>query len=60
MRISANSNLSQLIEEFDINEIAKEKKVSLLFFKIGMENRLELYNQIKVMVNTIKNLSFNY
>ena len=48
---------SVLMEEFDINELLERKMVSLLFFKIGVEYRLEIYDQLKVMLNTIKTLS---
>ena len=55
IRISDNSNWSQLMEEFDVNEHLEKKMVSLMFFKIGLEYRLEIYDQLKVMLNTIKN-----
>ena len=44
------------LEEFDVNELLEKKMVSLLFFKIGVEYRLEIYDQLKVMLNTIKYL----
>ncbi len=55
IRISDNSIWSQLMEEFDVNEHLEKKMVSLMFFKIGLEYRLEIYDQLKVMLNTIKN-----
>ena len=48
---------SVLMEEFDVNELLEKKMVSLLFFKIGVEYRLEIYDQLKVMLNTIKTIS---
>ena len=48
---------SVLMEEFDVNELLERKMVSLLFFKIGVEYRLEIYDQLKVMLNTIKTLT---
>ncbi len=60
IRVSEETEWSQLMEEFDISEKAEEKMISLLFFKIGEEHRLEIYNQLEVMLNTIKNLLFNY
>ncbi|MBD3339577.1 MAG: GTP-binding protein [Candidatus Lokiarchaeota archaeon] len=57
IRVSESVNWSQLMEEFDITEKLEKKMVSLLFFKIGVEYRLEIYDQLKVMLNTIKNLN---
>ncbi len=57
IRVSDNIDWSQLMEEFDINEELEKKMVSLLFFKIGLEYRFEIYDQLKVMLNTIKNIS---
>ena len=48
---------SILMEEFDVNEQLERKMVSLLFFKIGVEYRLEIYDQLEVMLNTIKTIS---
>jgi len=53
IRISENIDWSQLMEEFNINEFLEKKMVSVLFFKIGEEYRLEIYDQLKVMLNTI-------
>ncbi|TFG24692.1 MAG: GTP-binding protein [Promethearchaeota archaeon] len=47
---------SVLMEEFDVNEQLERKMVSLLFFKIGIEYRLEIYDQLEVMLNTIKTI----
>jgi hypothetical protein len=44
------------MDQFDVNEYLEKKMVSLLFFKIGQEYRLEIYDQLGVMLNTIKNL----
>ncbi len=47
---------SQLMEEFNINEYLEKKMVSLLFFKIGDEYRLEIHDQLQTMLQTINNL----
>ncbi|MHA1293578.1 MAG: GTP-binding protein [Promethearchaeota archaeon] len=47
---------SKLMEDFDVNDYLEKKMISLLFFKIGEEYRLEIYDQLKVMLNTIKNI----
>jgi len=56
IRVSEKSDWSRIIEEFDVNELLEQKMISLLFFKIGVEYRLEIYDQLKVMLNTIKYL----
>ncbi|MHA2393335.1 MAG: Rab family GTPase [Promethearchaeota archaeon] len=56
IRVSDKSDWSQIMEEFNVNELLEQKMVSLLFFKIGVEYRLEIYDQLKVMLNTIKYL----
>ena len=56
IRVSDKSDWSQLMEEFSVNELLENKMVSLLFFKIGIEYRLEIYDQLKVMLHTIKYL----
>jgi small GTP-binding protein len=54
IRVSDKSDWSQIMEDFNVNDLLEEKMVSLLFFKIGVEYRLEIYEQLKVMLNTIK------
>ncbi|MFX1310751.1 MAG: GTP-binding protein [Promethearchaeota archaeon] len=57
IRVSETSNWSQLLEEFNINKYLENQMISLLFFKIGIEYRLEIYDQLEVMLNTIKDIS---
>ncbi|GAF75856.1 unnamed protein product, partial [marine sediment metagenome] len=54
IRVSDKSDWSQIMEEFNVNELLERKMVSLLFFKIGVEYRLEIYDQLKVMLSTIR------
>jgi len=56
IQISDDTQWSTLIQEFKINQYLQKKMVSLLFFKIGSEYRLEIYDQLGVMLSTIKNL----
>ena len=56
VRVSDETDWSNIMEEFNINEYLEEKMVSLLFFKIGFEYRLEIYDQLDVMLSTITNL----
>ena len=54
VRVSEEVNWSNLLEEFDINEQLENKLVSLLFFKIGIEYIFEIYDQLEIMLNSIK------
>lgn len=56
IRVSDKSDWSTIMEEFDVNELLEQKMISLLFFKLGIEYRLEIYDQLKVMLNTIRYL----
>jgi len=56
IRVSDTNDWSFIMEEFNVNELLEQKMVSLLFFKLGLEYRLEIYDQLKVMLNTIKYL----
>jgi len=57
IRVSENVDWSNIMEEFNINEYLEKKMVSFLFFKIGDEYRLEIFDQLKVMFSTIETLS---
>jgi len=56
IRVSEKIDWSSIMQEFDVNELLEQKMVSLLFFKLGLEYRLEIYDQLKVMLTTIKYL----
>ncbi|MFX1453350.1 MAG: Rab family GTPase [Promethearchaeota archaeon] len=56
IRVSDKSDWSAIIEQFNVNKLLEQKMVSLLFFKLGLEYRLEIYDQLKVMLNTIRYL----
>jgi small GTP-binding protein len=55
VRVSDEIDWSDIMEEFNVNEYLEEKMVSLLFFKIGFEYRLEIYDELEVMFSTIIN-----
>jgi small GTP-binding protein len=55
IRVSDELDWSDILEEFNVNEYLEEKVVSLLFFKIGLEYRIEIYDQLEVMFSTILN-----
>lgn len=56
VRVSDETDWSNIMEEFDVNQYLEKKMVSLLFFKIGFEYRLEIYDQLDVMFSAITNL----
>jgi small GTP-binding protein len=60
IRVSDQTNWSQLIQEFNLDEEADERMVSLLYFRISDNAQLDIYEQLVVFLNTIKNYSFNY
>ncbi len=55
IRVSDEIDWSDIMEQFNVNEYLEEKLVSLLFFKIGLEYRLEIYDELDVMFSTIIN-----
>ena len=57
IRVSENVDWSKIMEEFNINEYLEKKMISFLFFRIGEEYRLEIFDQLKVMFSTIESVS---
>ncbi len=55
IRVDENTSWSNIMYEFDINKYLKKKTLSLLFVKIGKRYRIEIFDQLKVMFNTIEN-----
>ena len=56
VRVSEETDWSNIMEEFNVNQYLEKKMVSLLFFKIGFEYMLEIYDQLEIMFSTITNL----
>jgi len=56
IRVNETTDWSSILEQFNINEYLEKKMISLLFFKIGNEYRLEIFDQLKVMFSTIGSL----
>ena len=54
IRVSENVDWSLFMEEMNVNYLLEEKLVSLLFFKIGAEYRLEIFDELNIMLSTIK------
>ena len=53
IRVSDKTDWSRIIEDFEINKYLEKKMVSVLFFKVGMEYRLEIYDQMQIMLSAI-------
>lgn len=53
IRVSEKTDWSKIIEAFEINKYLEKKMVSVLFFKLGMEYRLEIYDQMQIMLSAI-------
>ena len=53
IRISENMDWSHLMEEINVNQFLEQKMVSLMFFKIGDEYRLEIFDELNIMLSTI-------
>lgn len=54
IRVPDKVDWSKILEEFNVNEYLEKKMVSLMFFKIGVEYRLEIYDQLEIMLNALK------
>jgi len=53
IRVSDDTDWSQLMKEFAIETELEEKLVSILFLKIGLDFRTQIYEHIKVMLDAI-------
>jgi len=56
IQVSELNDWSQILEELTLNEELERKMGSIIFFKIGKDYRVELHNQLRAMLNAIKNL----
>ncbi len=56
IRISGVLDWSKLLEWLDVSEYLEKKMVSVLFFKLGLEYTLEIYDQLKIMLSTINSM----
>ncbi|MFW9772258.1 MAG: ADP-ribosylation factor-like protein [Promethearchaeota archaeon] len=53
--VTENYDWSKLIHQFNISEDLQTKMGSILFFRIGDDYRSEIYNQLEVMLDSIRN-----
>ena len=54
VRASGNTNWSDIIEQLNIDHSFDKKKVDLLFFRIGENYRLDIFDQLGVMLSGIE------
>jgi len=55
IRASESSNWSEIIEQLNVDDYLEKKAVDLLFFRIGTDFRLDIFDQLKVMLTAIDN-----
>ncbi|MFW9971187.1 MAG: GTP-binding protein, partial [Candidatus Odinarchaeota archaeon] len=55
IRASESGNWSEIIEKLNVDEYIERKVVDLLFFRIGTDFRLDVFDQMKVMLSAIDN-----
>ncbi|UCC21102.1 MAG: GTP-binding protein [Promethearchaeota archaeon] len=53
IRASEGTNWSDIIEQLNVDEYISKKIVDLLFFRIGSEFRLDVFDQLTVMLSAI-------
>ena len=53
VRASRSTNWSDIIEQLNIDNSSEKKKVDLLFFRIGENNRLDIFDQLGVLLSGI-------
>jgi len=56
IQVSESNDWSKLLEQLTIDEELERKLGSIIFFKIGKDYQVEIHNQLKAMLNSIKNL----
>jgi hypothetical protein len=53
IRVSESSSWSKIIEQLNVDDLINKKAVDLLFFRIGDDYRLDIFDQLKVMLSGI-------
>jgi len=53
IRASESSNWSEIIDELNVDDYLNKKEVDLLFFRIGSDYRLDIFEQLKGMLSNI-------
>lgn len=55
IRVADDTNWSQITEELSLEESVEERLVTVLFLKIGSDFRTKIYDDLKLMIEAIKN-----
>ncbi|MFW9818052.1 MAG: GTP-binding protein [Candidatus Thorarchaeota archaeon] len=55
IRASESTNWSEIIEQLNVDAYLEKKVVDLLFFRIGADFRLDIFDQLRVMISAIDN-----
>ena len=53
IRVSESSNWSQIIEQMNIDQPLDDTKIDLIYFRISENYRLDIYDQLGVMLSHI-------
>ncbi len=53
IRASEVSNCSEIINQLNVDEFIDKKVIDLLFFRIGLDFRLDVFDQLKVILSAI-------
>ena len=53
IRASESINWSEIIEQLYVDDYIEKKAVDLLFFRIGTDFRLDIFDQLKIMLSAI-------
>jgi small GTP-binding protein len=53
IRASESSNWSQIIEKLNVDKQQLKKDIDLLYFRIGPDFRLDVFDQLKIMLSAI-------
>ncbi|MFX1573804.1 MAG: Rab family GTPase [Promethearchaeota archaeon] len=53
IRVSESSNWSKIINELNVDNYLNKREVDLLFFRISTDYRLDIFEQLKVMLSNI-------
>ncbi|MBY9006173.1 MAG: GTP-binding protein [Candidatus Lokiarchaeota archaeon] len=57
LRVNKYTDWTNIIKEFNINEYLGDKNTSLLLVKIGEKYRIEIFDHLKIMFNTLERLT---
>ncbi|MFX1568609.1 MAG: GTP-binding protein [Promethearchaeota archaeon] len=55
VRAAESSNWSEIIDQLNVDEHIDKDVIDLLFFRIGFDFRLDVFDQLKVMLSAIDN-----